>query len=150
MYSMKAAREYQEHYHRENFCDGDQNATPAEEMAMAKKVDGEVQRLVASVDRSWTRIGKLCSEVHENKLWRPLGFKGFNEWAEARLDRSRRHACRAMRIVGDLCDVPDEKLIKMPISNAETLSRLPKGMRTEDAIEQAQTLTPQAFRERLN
>jgi len=117
-----------------------------EKKQRATEVDREVRQLVREVDRVWLRVGRLCEQCRNERLYKELGFERFDDWISDAVGWSRSRAYVAMRAARDLVPIRDVELDKITMQNAEILSRVPKSKQAA-LVEAAQTQTEQAFRE---
>jgi hypothetical protein len=120
------------------------------ELELARANHAEVLALIATIERTWVKIGKLCSNNRKHQWWSKLGYRSFRKWMHEVVGRRKSTIYVAMNAVEALEDVADDELEKMTLDNASRLSRVPRSKRTPDLVKRAQTETGKEFTRTVN
>ena len=120
----------------------------SERKERANELDRRVRKLVRGIDTTWLRVGRLCLECRNERLYQELGFRKFDDWMSDAVGLSRSRAYVAMRAARDLVPIRDADLARITVQNADLLSRVPKSKQAS-LLRAAQTQTERGFRETI-
>jgi len=98
----------------------------SERKERANELDRRVRKLVRGIDTTWLRVGRLCLECRNERLYEELGFRKFDDWMSEAVALSRSRAYVALRAARDLVPIRDADLARITVQNADLLSRVPK------------------------
>jgi len=120
----------------------------SERKERANELDRRVRKLVRGIDTTWLRVGRLCLECRNERLYEELGFRKFDDWMSEAVALSRSRAYVALRAARDLVPIRDADLARITVQNADLLSRVPKSKQAS-LVRAAQTQTERDFRETI-